>query len=1120
MTDASDLLSGLNDAQRAGVLHEGPPLIVLAGPGTGKTRVIAHRVAYMVCERGIDPATIVAVTFTNKSADELRERLAALVGPAGADSVHAHTFHGFGLRLLRRFPDLSGVGASPEIIDSAQRRRLLRRLVGEHRVFGPMLALGADALIDEAAKLIEVFRHNAVDPGACEAFAAAWGERLEGGLGSAGEAIDGAERDAKREERARFAAHARLYGLFEGACREQGWLTIDELISGPTRLLREHGRVRAICRHEYRHFVVDEFQDVNLAQIEFVRALAPPESGPDLVVVGDDDQAIYEFRGADDRAFARFASIWEDAATLALTENYRSQQPVLDVANAVISRAGERFEPDKRIERAAGLRGQPVAEGAGVEVVQLARDDEAGDAVASLVRAEVARRPEEPLSRIAVIARTHAELDRIAGALDLEDIPSQRRRARGVAEDEGVQDLLAWVELLVNPAASWSVRRVLFRPPMGVESGLLSAWERGFVREQRVALAGNGGTAGTGLRPVAPGGGGARGGAALRAVSDYAAWLREHAGGHAGVSRFLVLRDELLDMAQHATASDVVWAIATRCDLAHADLLGGRERARRIENLVRVVRFVRGIQHRLDQPGDLSTFWGYYHDLDEGDRGFGALGEELVERDEEGAGEVANAVQLLSAHGAKGLEFDVVFLPRVNPQWGYPLTGGGNDRVRLPEGLVDRLGDTRDIKERARAEERRIFYVAATRAERRLILLTKKTKARSKSEHFAQELVFDEPRLVVVRERDEVLGAGEGRDELTREASPGIVRELRRRAAEVERRAARAQAAAALDAVDRGDAGVGDIEQAAVRLREAAERLAVAAAFDSHGAGPAWATGACASESAARLAARLAERGEDGGGAVLSPMRAPIDVSFTLINEYVRCPACFYVKHVLGLGEVVTAQVSLGGLVHQALEEHARAWRDAEAEGGERPGAAALVADGRRRFFAQLRAGGVGDGVTVDELVAMLERAHGMMEANAAEILEVERRITMPYVVDGVEHRLIAKLDRVDRVAAGVRIVDYKTGAASKAKLEPKKNDLQLGIYAMAIRDQMPEVGGTAEYWVLRTGGRGVIGLDAIDEAKVRGTIDAAVRGMAAGEFPRKPGGDCGGLCAILDARE
>jgi len=1109
-----DLLEGLNDAQQQGVLHEGSPLIVLAGPGTGKTRLITHRVAHQILERDVDPSTIVAVTFTNKAAGELRERLADLVGPSAADSVHASTFHGFGLRLLRRFPDLSGIGGSPEIIDSAQKRRLLRGLATEHKVYGPLLALGADALLDEAGKMIELCRHNALSPEACAAFGRTWAERLDAGQGSDGEPADADTIAAQREERARFVGHARMYGLFEAACREKGWLTIDELITLPTRLLREHERVRAVCHSEYRHFVVDEFQDVNLAQIELVCALAPPERHPDLVVVGDDDQAIYEFRGADDRAFARFASLWTDATTLALTENYRSESAVLEVANAVIARADERFAPEKRIERAEALRGEAPKAGAGVEVVQLERDPQAGDVIASMVRRELAAGAGDsggPLSRIAVIARTHSELDSIGEALELEGIPVQRHAQRGVADDEGVRDLLAWIELLVNPQASWAVQRVLSRPPFGIDITRLAPWEREFRRQRRLAVLGV---------DVEDGAGEAAGESVKRAAraGDYAAWLAARAANDPLIARFAELRAELLAQSHRDPAADMVWTIATRFDLVHTDLLGPRDRAQRVERLVRVVRFARAIQHRLDAPGDLASFWSYYNDLDERDRSFGAMGEEMIGRDEDTEEGAQNAVQLLSAHGAKGLEFDVVFVPRVNPPHGFPKTAGGRDGPALPEGLVDRLGDDRDAKARSRAEERRIFYVAATRAERRLVLLTKKTKTRSKSEHYAQELLFDEPGLIVPRELDEVLDTGEGRDTLSHEAPAGAARELRRRAADAERRAARAEAAAALDGVDAPGADPDAIARAVERFRSAAARTAVAAVFDATGGPPAWAAGEGAERVGARLAASAASAPEQGAAFVPAPMPPPIDISFTMLDQYSRCPACFYMRHVMGLGEAPTTALSTGGMIHQALEWFGRAWRDADVEGNEPPDGAALAAFGRRLFEAQLRAGGEGDALAGDELLAMLARAQEMMEANRAEILEIERKIVMPYELDGVTHRLIAKLDRVDRIDPGVRIVDYKTGGASKAKLEPKKDDLQLGIYAMAIRHEMPEVGGVAEYWMLRTGERGVIDLDSIDEAKVRGTIDKAVRGMLAGEFPHASGYSCSGLCRLLVA--
>jgi RecB family exonuclease len=304
------------------------------------------------------------------------------------------------------------------------------------------------------------------------------------------------------------------------------------------------------------------------------------------------------------------------------------------------------------------------------------------------------------------------------------------------------------------------------------------------------------------------------------------------------------------------------------------------------------------------------------------------------------------------------------------------------------------------------------------------------------------------------------------------------------------------------------------IDQAAARLREAAERLAVAAAFERVGVAPAWARAGAAAESAARLGAWVESEAAAARAPVLKPMESPLTLSYSLVNAYGRCPACLYVEQVLGLGEQLTDAVSLGGLVHTALEEHARAWRDAEADGRSPPGAASLAAAGRRLLAAQFRAGGPGDSVTADELAALLGRAHDMMAAHRSEILEVERRISMPYALDGVEHMLVAKLDRVDRTERGVRIVDYKTGAATKAKLEPGKRDLQLGIYAMVIRHEMPDVRGTAEYWLLRTGERGVIDLDEIDLTKVRAEIDKAARAMLAGDFPRTKG--CGGPCALL----
>ena len=205
----------------------------------------------------------------------------------------------------------------------------------------------------------------------------------------------------------------------------------------------------------------------------------------------------------------------------------------------------------------------------------------------------------------------------------------------------------------------------------------------------------------------------------------------------------------------------------------------------------------------------------------------------------------------------------------------------------------------------------------------------------------------------------------------------------------------------------------------------------------------------------------------------------------------------------------------IGSLVHKLLEDHARAWQDAEAEGSPLPTLASLQSTGRKKLAALRLENTCADKTTVDELDAMLANAHEMMLADRAEILEVEHTIIMPYEINGQTHRMTAKIDRVDRVETGVRIVDYKTGGASKTKLEPSDKDLQLGIYAMLIRHAMPDADGYAQYWLVRTGQRGTINIADLAMDKIQKKIEDAVCGMLAGEFPRKAS-SCSGLCDIL----
>ena len=368
----------LNASQLEAVRWKGGPLIVLAGPGTGKTRVIAHRVRWLV-EQGATPESIVAVTYTVKAAHQLRERLTESLGPERADRVNVHTFHGLGMRLLRRFGDVLGLPASPDLIDSAQSKRMLRELVNEHRLFPEAIASGRDAAIERAATVMGVLEDHAVDPAEALSRAETWALRAREIKDEAGQA-----ELARAEE---FRGQAKLYDLYDKARRRRGWLSYGDLITLPIRLLAKDGRAAMICRGEFKHFIVDEFQDSNPAQLALLRQLAPSKSA-DVCVVGDDDQSIYAFRGADDRAFEHFRRAWPSAGEVRLSENYRSAPGIVAATNRIISLAPHRFAPDKTIT-AAGSHATPGL----VECVPLPDDFADGTAIAAAILSDRAANP-------------------------------------------------------------------------------------------------------------------------------------------------------------------------------------------------------------------------------------------------------------------------------------------------------------------------------------------------------------------------------------------------------------------------------------------------------------------------------------------------------------------------------------------------------------------------------------------------------------------------------------------------------------------------------------------------------------------------------------------------------
>lgn len=1144
----------LNPRQQAAVDFDGGPLVVLAGPGTGKTRVITHRIERMI-RGGIAPETIVALTYTVKAAQQLRRRLAELVGGPAADRVNAHTFHGFGLRLLRRFPESLGASGQFRLVDKPVARRMLRRLARKHDVYSESVATGRDAAADEASEMIGLMANGAIFPEDALAHCRTWRSRLEG----KGHGLDEAGLAGERARLARFEGHARLYGLYAAECARLGWATFDDLILLPIRLLRGNAAAAAIFRDDYRHYVVDEFQDVNAAQIEMLRLLCPPGTragdderedllfsparrGPDLCIVGDDDQAIYEFRGADDRAFARFEAIWgcRRDRRISLSDNYRSQRPVIDVANAIMARSRDRFEPEKRVEPAGGA----VAAGAAVECVALEDDIQQGEAIAAMILSERAAGGATPraYSDFAVIARGHADLERIGLALELEGIPVRWARGGAVADDRGVQDVLRWIELLVLPpgvtGATFAAQVLLTRPPISIPGKHVSEWVQTYQSERsRRELDG-------------------------RAGGGFLEWLgtRREADAAGAARRVTELLEAMRPTAVQMPADAAVFQIIRISDVAHGELLPARERAVRIAALTELLRFVRSVLDVLDPPADLATFYTYYTELTEKERelrpelGDRVDGGEEAEDDED----VPDRVTLITAHSAKGLEFDTVFVPRVRPR-GFPGVKRAGD-LELPEGLIDRAGDERSADERHASQERRLFYVAATRAERRLVLLAKHKKSRGRSVDYFEELTLDPPAnaVVIPRRVDEVFraaaaagvrvaGLGPIEDE-ARELRP-VDAETRQEILDHAARGARLLAAQSLDLAESAGGGGGSgatpesLERAGAALRDAAERIAVIAAVRRSGEAPAWADAASPGmgDYARRLAAALRSGSADFERTFYQPLKAPLRLSFSWIQDYRKCPRCFYLRRVLKVPEPAERRQIVGQVVHGALYRYYEAVRAAEADGRAAPGREDLLRIGREEFLKQTPVRAEVDAGQLEQVLAQLAVLRDTLDVGGGEIEQLEESILFPYPhtlrrEDGscsrAVHSFEAKIDRLDRLpgpGAGHRIVDYKTGRATDRLKAPKKDDLQLGVYAMAVRwrqegsessdDEralLRPAAGVAEYWCLSTGDRGRIDLGDIAYAKVKAEIDDVVTKLLLGQFPRGREDDCWGLCTML----
>ncbi|MBV8929689.1 MAG: DNA helicase PcrA [Mycobacteriaceae bacterium] len=426
------LLEGLNPQQRQAVLHEGSPLLIVAGAGSGKTAVLTRRIAYLLAARDVSPGQVLAITFTNKAASEMRERVVSLVGPR-ARSMWVATFHSSCVRILRNQATLlPGLNSNFSIYDADDSRRLL-------------LMIGKDMGLDTRrysprllANCISNLKNELIDP--------------EQAAADISESTDELNRIV-----------ADVYGEYQRRLRRANALDFDDLIGETVAVLQRFPQIAQYYRRRFRHILVDEYQDTNHAQYALVRELVGTETvdglaPAELCVVGDADQSIYAFRGATIRNIEEFERDYPHATTILLEQNYRSTQNILSAANSVISRNSGRRE--KRLWTDAGD---------GALIVGYVADNEHDEA--SFVASEIdalADRGDITYNDVAVFYRTNNSSRSLEEVFIRAGIPYKVVGGVRFYERKEIRDIVAYLRVLDNPGDAVSLRRILNTPRRGI----------------------------------------------------------------------------------------------------------------------------------------------------------------------------------------------------------------------------------------------------------------------------------------------------------------------------------------------------------------------------------------------------------------------------------------------------------------------------------------------------------------------------------------------------------------------------------------------------------------------------------------------------------------------------
>ncbi len=656
-----DLLGDLNVRQREAVTHPDGPLLIVAGVGTGKTTVITRRIAWLIAEKRVQPAEILALTFTERAAAEMEERVDRLV-PYGYVEAQIGTFHSFCDRLVRENAVLLGLSPDYRILTEAEQAIFLK----EHLFELPLQRFRPLGNPLHNLRSILTLFSRAKDEDVSPEDYAAYVARLAAGGPPEGAAAEFADDVARETEL------AGAYTAYQTLLLKHGFVDFGDLIALALRLLREHPSVLARTQRRFRAILVDEFQDTNYAQFELLKLLAAHRN---ITVCGDDDQSIYKFRGAAISNILGFQDAYPDADLVVLEENYRSTQAILDSAYRLI----QNNNPDRLEVKRSIVKRLRAAAGAGRPPFQLhfAAQDEEADYVAATIR-DRHEREARRYSEFAILVRSNAAAAGFLRALNMLRIPWRFSGSRGLYDQEEVRAVIAFLRVLADPYDDLSVHYLASSFLYGMDSEVL-ARAAALARRQHQSLLDLFRSTRGGPSPFEAGD--ADDEVIGRLCGDLTAMISASTRERTGEVLYQYL----------STQTGTIERLSSSA--SPADTL-------RVQNLARLFSIVErfGAIARYDRA---AWFVDYLDALIEaGDNP--PVGDASLDSD---------AVSVMTIHQAKGLEFPVVFL--VDLVSGRFPSPDRHDPLPLPDALVKDLTTGGDFH---RQEERRLFYVGMTRA--------------------------------------------------------------------------------------------------------------------------------------------------------------------------------------------------------------------------------------------------------------------------------------------------------------------------------------------------------------------------------------------------------------------